>query len=124
MVLTLRDVQMTTPATAMSGYCSARVQALGISLGCLRRRGHRGRHQTRWSGVFIAWPGPSRWGKSHDVREAYARIHTLTAALAHAAGLLEEISDLCDCPGPIDHDAGCHAVMARAAIDQTRGGGA
>lgn len=38
-------------------YCSAAWGLWGeLKLGCVQRRGHRGRHKTRWAGAFITWP--------------------------------------------------------------------
>jgi hypothetical protein len=46
----------------------------------------------------------------------------LEPVILHAAAYLDEVGDLCDCQGPGDHDAGCHAVLVRALRDGPRGG--
>ena len=46
----------------------------------------------------------------------------LEPVILHAAAYLEEVGDLCDCQGPGEHDARCHAVLVRALRDAPRGG--
>ena len=46
----------------------------------------------------------------------------LVPVILHAAAYLEEVGDLCDCQGPGEHDARCHAVLLRVLRDGPRGG--